>query len=400
MKFVTLYLQTENIHLLKDVGMIPYKLHKNHGFQSEIVTWENGDYPDLSAKLDGLKLVFAKKSPFGRIYDGMRYLKYEAASIDILNIYHLNATSFFYERVFRKFNPMGKIYLKLDMNEKGFKDVFRLSLKGLIKRAVIKQADIASVENTRMHAALSARFKDKILFIPNGFYEEEAPEPKKDAERQPDSDQNDLNSDSNINKDEPQAATLPEKLPMILTVGNLGTPEKATDILLKAFAESSEKHDYSLCLVGPVVPSFGLQVANFYKENPKLKDRITFTGPISDREKLFDYYRKARIFAFPSRSESFGFALLEAASNGCYVIASDACSAADDITNNGKFGTIVKASDVSSLSEAFALFYEAPPDSEQLRAEEIRYIKKYYNWDGIIAKLYSELIKLFMKKKA
>ncbi|MCR4658380.1 MAG: glycosyltransferase family 4 protein [Lachnospiraceae bacterium] len=367
--------------------MIPYKLYKNHGFQSEIVTWENGDYPDLSSKTDGLKLVFAKKSPFGRIYDGMHYLKYESSSIDILNIYHLNATSFFYERVFRKYNPMGKIYLKLDMNEKGFKDVFRFGLKGMIKRAVIKQADIASVENTRMHTALSARFKDKVIFIPNGFYEE----PSGSGQ-----DEKDL-PEAATDKDGLQADTVPEKSDMILTVGNLGTPEKGTDILLDAFAESAGKHDYSLCLAGPVTPSFGPKVAEFYKEHQELKDRITFTGPISDRKQLSDLYRKARIFAFPSRSESFGFALLEAASNGCYIIASDACSAAGDITNNGKFGTIVKASDVSSLAEAFIFFNEAPPDSNQLRAEEIRYIKKYYNWDDIISKLHSELVKLFKR---
>ncbi|HAG69465.1 MAG TPA: hypothetical protein DCL38_05780 [Lachnospiraceae bacterium] len=400
MRFVTLFLKTENVHLIKDVGMIPYMLYKKYGYQSELVTWENGSYPYLEDKVKGLKLSFVKKTPFGRIYDGMHYLKYEASSIDILNIYHLNAASFFYERVFRKYNPMGKIFLKLDMNDKGFRDVFKRDLKGLIKRAIIRGADLATVENSGMKEALSESFEDRaehkdgslmkqlhihsadhlihgcrIAFIPNGFYRE--------AE-----DTDDITADE-----------LHRKEQLILTVGNLGTPEKATDVLLEAFALSAEKHDYSLTLVGSIDPSFEPFINDFFKKHPGLKDRITFTGLMTDRKRLIGLYRRARYFALPSRSESFGFVLLEAAREGCYIIASDACSAALDITNKGRYGTIVKADDVSALAETFSFLYTSPPDSDQLRAEEIQFIEKNYSWDGIIEKLYAGLEELFLLRE-
>ena len=372
MRFVTLYLPTENVHLIKDVGMIPYMLHKNHGYHSAIATWQNGSYPYLENEVKGLELFFVKKSIFGRIFDGMRYLKYEAASIDILNIYHLNLASFLYERVYRRFNPMGKIYLKLDMNEKGYRDVFRPDPRGFIKRATIRGADIVSVENTAMHEGLSKRFRDKIVFIPNGCFNKDVSE---------------------------ESVTPPEKYPVILTVGNLGTVEKATDVLLKAFADSASKHDLTLKLIGPVSPSFEPEIKKFFEEYPDLEGRVTFTGPINDREELRAHYQNARFFALPSRSESFGIVLLEAASEGCYIIASEACCAAMDITRNGKYGTIVKTDDTEALSEAFSRLYNHPPDSDQLRAEEIRYIRRYFSWDSITNKLHSSLQNSFESGK-
>ena len=48
MRYVTLFLKTENVHLLKDVGMIPYYLYKEHGMDCTIATYNNsGDYTYL-----------------------------------------------------------------------------------------------------------------------------------------------------------------------------------------------------------------------------------------------------------------------------------------------------------------------------------------------------------------
>ncbi len=379
MNFVTLHLQTENIHLIKDVGMIPYLLHRDYGFNSRIATWECGSYPGLDDEVPGLSIDFVKKSILGRVYDGMHYLKYEASSIDVLNIYHLNLASFFYERVYRKYNPMGKIYLKLDMNNKGFTDLFRYDPRGFIKRATIKNADIVSVENKTMYEALAKRFGDKIAYIPNGYYmEEEASEGQENGIK------------------EANEAPM-EKEQLILTVGNLGTPEKATDVLLEAFALSADRHDLSLCLIGPVEPSFEAEKESFFKKHPSLKERVTFTGAISDRKELTKYYKRARFFALPSKSESFGFVLLEAALNGCFLIASDGCSAAFDVTNKEKYGMIVKDCNAEALAEAFCKLNLSSPDNAQLRAEEMRYIREKYSWKVIISKLHILINDLFVQ---
>lgn len=41
-----------------------------------------------------------------------------------------------------------------------------------------------------------------------------------------------------------------------ITVGRLGTTEKATELLLRAFANTKDRHTWNLKLVGPVEDSF------------------------------------------------------------------------------------------------------------------------------------------------
>ena len=63
MRFVTLFLKTENVHLLKDVGMIPYFLMKEHGADSTVVTYRNDDsYGYADDEVRGLKLEFVRPS--------------------------------------------------------------------------------------------------------------------------------------------------------------------------------------------------------------------------------------------------------------------------------------------------------------------------------------------------
>ena len=59
--FVTIFPHTENIHLIKDVGMIPYILQKHHDFDSYIATYNNGNYQFLDTEVKGLKIRFIKK---------------------------------------------------------------------------------------------------------------------------------------------------------------------------------------------------------------------------------------------------------------------------------------------------------------------------------------------------
>ena len=140
MRFVTLFPPTENIHLTKDVGLLPYHLHADCGVDASIATYENGEYPFLLSETPGLKLEFIKKTKFGRILDGPKYLSKTADTIDILNIYHLNLASFFYAGYFRMKNRRGRIYLKLDMD---YTDLKRLKKPGpvrMIKNATLRRA--------------------------------------------------------------------------------------------------------------------------------------------------------------------------------------------------------------------------------------------------------------------
>ena len=365
MRFVTLFLKTENVHLLKDVGMIPYHLYKDHDLDCSVACYKNSEeYTYADDEVKGLKLEFVKKTRGGIIPDGMRYLVSNARKIDILNIYHLNLSSYFYEIVYRLFNRRGKIYLKLDMNPAGFVSCFKKNPVGMIKRAIIRRADIASVETTIMHKKLSKFYGDKIIFIPNGCY-------RKTADR-----------------------TASVKEHIILTVGNLGTYEKATDVLLEAYAgyvKRSPHSDWKLRLVGSIDESFYGYIEDYYRRYPGIRERITFTGPISDRTMLDEEYGRASVFTLPSLSESFGIVLVEAALGGCYLITSDMVPAGYDISDKYRYGACVPAGNVSELTTALIKACDGDMDIENTADKLAARTRAYYDWNRIIDRLYKKL---------
>ena len=54
MNFVTMLLHTKNVHLLKDVGMIPYMLWKQYGYNARIITYKNEEkYEYLEKEVRG-----------------------------------------------------------------------------------------------------------------------------------------------------------------------------------------------------------------------------------------------------------------------------------------------------------------------------------------------------------
>jgi glycosyltransferase involved in cell wall biosynthesis len=107
---------------------------------------------------------------------------------------------------------------------------------------------------------------------------------------------------------------------VILFVGRLSR-RKGIDTLVLAFASNPKLHDFKLVFVGEdhgndtslvrkLVVTLGLQ------------ERVIWTGAISDRE-LLTWYQEARVVAFPSRLEGFGYPVVEAMAMGIPCVASD-----------------------------------------------------------------------------
>ncbi len=61
-KFLTIFLPCENVHLIKDVGMLPYVLHNEHSVDSTIASYKNGQYEYIETEVKGLKQVFIQKA--------------------------------------------------------------------------------------------------------------------------------------------------------------------------------------------------------------------------------------------------------------------------------------------------------------------------------------------------
>ncbi len=107
--------------------------------------------------------------------------------------------------------------------------------------------------------------------------------------------------------------------PFILFLGSM-EPRKNIDRLLSAYlALPKELQDqYQLVLAG----SKGWKSDNLFKRiNALPQEKVIYLGYVDDTQ-IYNLYKQAKIFAFPSLYEGFGLPILEAMSLGCPVLTS------------------------------------------------------------------------------
>lgn len=360
MKFVTLFPETKNVHLLKDIGMIPCMLHRLYGYDAYVAAYGDKEgYSYLSEGAAGLQIELVEHRYQSRILNGLRYIRKHAHEIDVLSVYHLNLSSFFWIPMYQlKKKKGGRVYLKLDMSYAGLTTCLKPGPVGFIKRSTIKMADIVSVETTLIQTELKKRFGEKIIYLPNGYTLPEQIE-----------------------------KTAYQKEKTILTVSNLGTKEKATDTLLEGFAKSSSRHDWKLKLIGTVAEEFKPYAEQYYQDYPELKERVEFTGPIMDKQLLAEEYRKAAVFILPSRQESFGFVLVEAISCGCYTVTADQVPAGHDVSAGGRYGMEFVTDQTASLAEVLETLCTKEHDWNRQAIEIEQYAKTHFVWNIILERL-------------
>lgn len=372
--FVTVFTETENFHLVKDVGQLPYFMYKTEGYDATLISYKNNvEYPFIDQEVNGLKLNFIpNKGRFlyfelGVLYYLLNYSK----SIDVLNLFHFKKDNILYLLIYKLVNPQGKAYIKLDMDILFFKNynAFLFSnyrIKNFILKAltswIFKLTDLFSVETDQAKDYLLnvyPELQNKLICIPNGV------------------------DNLYLDKEIPIKA-FQEKENIILTVGRIGTQQKNTALLLDALKITDLK-DWKVYILGPIEESFKKYIADFYREYPQLENKIIFTGNITDRKELFEWYNRAKIFCLTSRWESFGIVFTEALYFGNYIITSPV-SSATYITDYNKYGTIAEAEGLE-FSKAIQQSIEPGFLSSQ-RYEEIRsFSKDNFTWPGIVKKL-------------
>lgn len=329
-RFVTLFPETKNAHLTKDVGIIPFIMQKYYGFDSILACYKNGSYPHLHKEVKGLNIDFIGKITENPIEDGKIYLTKNAHSIDVLQLFHLDKRSLLWIDTYKSLNPNGKVYLKLDADI----DIRNATLDNQLIN-ILDRCDLISVETRYLYWYLNEvwplRHKNpnrkwplSIEYIPNGFY--------------------DYGVKAAVNYE--------EKENFICTVGRIGSVAKANEILLEAFKIAAPHlPGWKLKIIGSIEPEFNNYINCFFAENPELKDRVTFTGEITDKEMLDEQYKKAKVFCLTSRFEGFPLVLPEAAKNGCFIISSNLLPAAD-ITDNKKYGDIYEIDNIGQLADS------------------------------------------------
>ena len=363
-KYVCIFPGLLNFHLIKDVGLLPYTMGKFFNYNSNILTYNNDDYSYLDNELNGsfLNLIYLEKKFNTETRDVIFYLLKNSRSIDVLQSFNLHDTlglfSFFF--IYKLLNRNGKVYVKLDADDLiislliGKKGIYRYMQNFMIKHLV----DLMSVESTKSYEKLTESNtipSDKLIHIPNGIYIKSKVE-------------------------------IPEKKNYILNVGHLGTKTKATEILLEAFSAIENLDDWKLILVGSVDESFKDYIDDYFKLNPHLIDKIIFKGYVSDRDEIYRYYSESKIFCFPSRSESFGIALIESAYFGNYLLTTDV-GGAKDVLNVTDYGEIIKMDDSNYLAGRLQELISNPEKYEKDPNELMVKVNDKFNWAKLCEKI-------------
>jgi glycosyltransferase involved in cell wall biosynthesis len=357
--------QWDNTQLLKECGLVPFMLHKNFGYKAVMVGEKAGDYPYLQ-QLPGLEMEFIPSSNGNEevfIINQINYINENYPKMDVLILRGLYPVTCFILQAYRKKRPDGKVFLYLDANAWWMDNI---PWKNPLVYNTLNGCDLISTSCLKMSEFLNKKWPDFIVeHIPNGFF----------------------------NK---ISVSIQKKENIILTAGRIGTEQKANDVLMTAFASVADKlPSWKLRLAGPVQEEFSKFTDNYFKELPHLKKRIEFLGNITDKEKLYAEYSRAKIFALTSINEGGApNVIAEALFHGCFTVTSE-IDAARDITNDGKCGRSFPIGDFKALSE---IFLKICPDEKIWRTaaeNSIKYAKSHYDWDLIANRINYLLFKRF-----
>lgn len=292
-----------------------------------------------------------------------------ARRLDLLQTLHLTPLSLFAARAAKAANPGCVTWAKLDYSPRSLARLKRRLSNPVwvaLYREALMSLDVVSAETCAMTTEVSnalGRLRPthmpKSVTLPNGGMPPVKPRTTVHA-----------------------AGTL--------FVGRVGAYEKATDILLAAFAEvAAIVPQATLALAGRLEPGFSNAIRKWRGAvGPDVANRLELLGHIGDRAALSHLYAETDLFVMPSRWESSGIAMIEAACQGCYLIVSDV-GAARDILHETSFGVTVPPGDGEALAKAWLAALRTRRTPEQ-RATASAAAFKAFSWQATADRVAAE----------
>lgn len=367
--FVTIFPYTEGVGITKDIGQTPQVMASSYGYDSYLVTYNNGDdYENWRIKYaPNIRVKYLHKSGQNSEFkDELRFIIKHARQIDVLHMFHMGIQHLICLWIYKILNPKGVSYLRLDIDYPSLKGHSELEKwKKKVIHFLHKGTDIVSAESKVACRRYEEIFGVIPICVPIGFV--------------------DINS---------SITSAGNKEKIIMTAGRLGTKQKATEILLEAFAKTHSTSDWKLVLAGPISKSFNTYLETYRKQHVDIIDRIIFTGNISDKEELYSYMERASIFAMPSRWGASETVLVEALSRGCYLMMSDQIPPFEEYTNNGKYGTQILADDIDAWAKGIDAAIDCWDNNGFNACLASKYGKESFNWKTILGALEKEIDKV------
>lgn len=340
-KFVFYFLGLDNVHFTKDICIIPYVMKKYYGYEVElVVSHSEKEYPSNDKYTENMKMIFTSSQ------EEIDQVITNADVLMLCGCYDFNLPII---NSFKHLNPKGKIYLKLDLNENWLMNLDKSKNNDFIE--TFKKCDLISVESRRLQDLINTRWGFDVKFIPNGFY--------------------DFFNSGMID--------YTAKNNTILTVGRIGTRQKHSELLLNTFVKiHQEIPNWNLVMVGSIEPWFQDYYEKIITDLPKLKERITLTGPLS-YEETKKQYDKAKIFCLTSRWEACANVVLESLGRGCYVIATDV-DGQIDVLDYGEHGSIIPVNDDAILQKTLLRICHNELLIEKVCQEAQQYTRNELSW--------------------
>lgn len=328
---VLVFHNLEKEHLGKDVFLTPYYYAKFADYNLEIVYPQTKTNKSLPRTHRGVKLTPVKINLPHRIYTiwyyewiikSCIYLWKNAKKIDLLMCFHMFFRTYLNNLVYKKANPQGKVYVKLDIPDFIIRQINkreRNKIWSYIYDRMVKYSNCLTVETSDCYKKMNVlkcfqKYQEKFIYMPNGFDSEYA---------------NSLNIIPKCNS---------EKENIMITVGRIGTSQKNNELFMNAISSIDIKK-WKFYFIGNICDDFKEVINNYFYSNPHLKDKVFFTGPILDKRKLWDFYNRAKVFVLTSTWESYGLVLNEARYFNDYILSTNV-GAAEDIVNK-QFGKII-----------------------------------------------------------
>jgi len=153
---------------------------------------------------------------------------------------------------------------------------------------------------------------------------------------------------------------------------------KGIDLLMNVFLDIVEELDnVKLVIVGP--DGGFLSMLQKQIEDLMIGDRILFTGPLYERDKL-EAYVDADVYVLPSVYETFPVTVLEACACGIPVIVTDRCGIADIVDEVG----YVVEYDEDQLQDAIIKILSDEELKRRFGMEGKRLVEEEFGWDLIV----------------
>lgn len=170
---------------------------------------------------------------------------------------------------------------------------------------------------------------------------------------------------------------IPEGIPVYLFVGRMMW-YKGLKITIDALAALKfAGYDFRMLFIGG---GGNFEEVKSYVRGLKLEDKIVFTGPIREREKLRALYCRADLFLFPSTFDTNGLVVREAAACGLASILVDGSCAGEDVTNF-RNGFLIQEN-AASMAATLVKLQEHPEVIK--RAGEKAQNELYLSWDRAV----------------